>query len=1650
MNYIKKFIATILTFAMALSMMTIAPVSAANDKLSFASDKTYGIVSPTSNKAINITKTGWGTHTTVDGTYIEDGNKINKTSALQIVESSDQSGLASDEVRVDIYSIGLDDTYPIRSEGDNTYVFADSDKREDQHEYIIKATDENEGTIRDTNKGWYFGLASNGEILRVTDESKALKFKFVEGNVTDFSLYIEHKASGKYIRFDGTANNPILVDGEKTNGNIPESMRFEENVNSSAGVINFKSMAYDLSFNSGADSTVKQQSGRDMCGGWESIKFQPNGDGTISFRDTADGSNQLITVSDGKMVRTNLTEPTDNEKFIIHTEMPTEAVKNVKVSNVEDTTATVSWDKPTNIIYSGFKVVATPKNNGTGKAVKEVETVDNKVDLTELIKGTEYTVQVYTEKGDAPQGASQEVLMNTKDGPRPVVANANMKAAQDGKNIKITWDAIKGATTYDVYRAKSAFADNYEKIGTTTSTEYVDTKTNSDKYENYYKLVARNNNGDSSLSEEYTSLETTKFGKNMIFIAPTDNVDKINKVVQEIFKKQNNSEAAQFNSGHYAIYYKPGNYLNTECVPVGFYTHIGGLGKTPYDVQLNNIEVPAYLDYIRESADGRDYWGDQGGNWRNATCNFWRSAENLSVVGTGEASVAEEVTDGRSLNNKKEYFNWAVAQAAPLRRVYSTRKTSYDWSYGWNSGGYTADCYFASDAGSSSQQQFFTRNSVIKGDATGTLLNNFNIGVESESLPNASNATPLINGNGFTDWNLSTNGSAGVTTNITTTPESKEKPFLFIDDDGEYKVFVPSLRKNTKGVSWSKTDMGEGKIMSLDKFYIAQEGDTAAKINEQLEAGKNIFFTPGQYDADEIIKVNNPNTIVLGTGMATIVADNKDAAIEVADVDGVTVSGLVFDAGTKAKSKYLLKVGEDKTDKRHNDNPTLLQDLFFRVGGTTSQATTAENALVINSNDVLNDHFWIWRADHGAGVAWENTRSDYGMIVNGDHVHMYALLDEHFNKNDVLWNGEYGATYFLQNEKCYDPISQEAWMSHEGLVNGYSAYKVSNKVKHHYAVGMGIYNVFIYTGPEYDSSTVQIQLDNPIEVPNTEDVLIENACTQTFAKADGVLQKFNYIINNVGESVSSGIDKDTGIRGEGWSRKHILNYRNGVCNRGTVQNPIKENGLNPYNEKGDVDITELIKAYEACDDKLNGKDIYTKETFDPYKKIMDEVKPIYKNFKQEQNGGKYIPHRLTQEEVSTKAKKIRSTYKALVIADADYTALDKALSEAKIIRKSTDYKGQYYTSTTKKAFDTAYAAAKKLADDRDAGKILKAPNQSKVTNAAKTLVSAMNKLTIANADLTPLKKAMDRANKIVKGTNYKKGKYVTATKDYFDYYYKLGKQLYAQRNDLDKRSQALIEARAANVNAGIDQLLLMPAKTGDLEKLIKFAENNIRDGEYFKNEYYINVAKFLDYLNKARLVIKDADINDQTEINQTYTDLYDAIKGLKLKPADYKKLNALRKQAKEIVASDNYVNNRYTAVTLSFFDNEHAIATEFSNDYMIPDQKQVDEEAEKLDYAIKQLRLKDEKNSSDPTKDDEKPSEPTKDDNNPSKSTDDTKDSIDSNKTAVGHKEVAKSQGNAQTTKKTVRTGDDQAILGYMILAGLAVISILALRKKHA
>ena len=146
------------------------------------------------------------------------------------------------------------------------------------------------------------------------------------------------------------------------------------------------------------------------------------------------------------------------------------------------------------------------------------------------------------------------------------------------------------------------------------------------------------------------SASTTEdiFGPNVIIFSPQDNMQavafKVNALHDEMFHDQ-------FSRQRYAVLFLPGDYREAGLLNVPYYMQIAGLGRTPYEVQLSNIHTPAPL---------RD---------DNGTCTFWRSAENLSVVGP-------ETYD------EPETFKWAVSQAAPARRLHVARKSVFDWFYG--------------------------------------------------------------------------------------------------------------------------------------------------------------------------------------------------------------------------------------------------------------------------------------------------------------------------------------------------------------------------------------------------------------------------------------------------------------------------------------------------------------------------------------------------------------------------------------------------------------------------------------------------------------------------------------------------------------------------------------------------------------------------------------------------------------------------------------------------------------------------------------------------------------------------------------------------------------------------------------------------------
>src|SRR3954453_16298946 len=434
-------------------------------------------------------------------------------------------------------------------------------------------------------------------------------------------------------------------------------------------------------------------------------------------------------------------------------------------------------------------------------------------------------------------------------------------------------------------------------------------------------------------------------GANVIVFDPSMSSASIQSQADTIFRQQ---ESNQFGTQRYVLAFKPGPY-NGLNIQVGFYTSVVGLGQNPQDVRING-----------------DITVDAGWMQGNATQNFWRSVENLSLYPVSGAD------------------RWAVSQAAPFRRmdIHGDLNLAPN-GYGWASGGYIADSRISGVEGQYSQQQWFTRNSQI-GSNSNAVWNQTFVGVQG--APAASYPTPPY-------------------TVIGSTPVIREKPYLY-QTGGNYAVFVPNLQSNASGVTWANGNTA-GTGLPLTQFYVAKPGDSAATINQALAQGLNLMFQPGVYHVTQTINVNRANTVVLGLGYATIIPDNGVTAMQVADVDGVKVAGLLFDAGA-TNSANLLVVGPNGSSANHPGTPTTIQDVFFRIGG--AGAGKATNSLLVNSNNTIIDHIWAWRADHGSGVGWTVNTADTGLIVNGQNVTAYGLFVEHYQKNEVLWNGNGGRT----------------------------------------------------------------------------------------------------------------------------------------------------------------------------------------------------------------------------------------------------------------------------------------------------------------------------------------------------------------------------------------------------------------------------------------------------------------------------------------------------------------------------------------------------------------------------------------------------------------------------------------------------------------
>jgi uncharacterized protein involved in high-affinity Fe2+ transport len=405
-------------------------------------------------------------------------------------------------------------------------------------------------------------------------------------------------------------------------------------------------------------------------------------------------------------------------------------------------------------------------------------------------------------------------------------------------------------------------------------------------------------------------------GSNVIVFTPSEAESTIQSQLNSLGSQQNPN---QFGTQRYELLFAPGTY-GTSADPldfqVGYYEAVAGLGQNPSQTVINGT-----IDSYNQCPGGVQ-------TNCNATDNFWRSVTNLTinVAGLTGCFAGDEV--------------WASSQASPLRRVdingNMTLMDFCDGSPDYASGGYIGDSDLNGTVTNGSQQQYFTQNTTI-GSWSNAVWNQVFCG--DPGAPAQSFA-----------GNSGDSGGPNSYTTLSSCPVSEQEPYLYQDSSGNYNVFVPSVQTNTNGPSWSGGNTPGTSLSVNSSFYVVNSASTITQINAALAGGENLLFTPGVYSYSSPINVVDANTKVIGLGFATLIPTAGNVTMNVADVPGVNISGLIFDAGP-VNSPVLLQIGTAGSTANNASNPVTVDDVSFRIGG--AEAGSATTSFVDDSNNSI-------------------------------------------------------------------------------------------------------------------------------------------------------------------------------------------------------------------------------------------------------------------------------------------------------------------------------------------------------------------------------------------------------------------------------------------------------------------------------------------------------------------------------------------------------------------------------------------------------------------------------------------------------------------------------------------------------------------------
>ena len=407
--------------------------------------------------------------------------------------------------------------------------------------------------------------------------------------------------------------------------------------------------------------------------------------------------------------------------------------------------------------------------------------------------------------------------------------------------------------------------------------------------------------------------------------------------------------------------------------------------------------------------------------------NFWRSARYLNITGADNCYLSiSQSCPIRNLASSIVEFAYGTKGLTTDETECKTKTFDVATAAGqlaFNSGGFCSDITASKEISFGSQQQFMAKDC----------------------------SSPLYTGGAWAITLLNCTDSAGalIQDNSNVAVDSEFKNIFIVVNDDDFKVQCPDIDISgmyaVDGTVAASPEIGatiysDSKTKKEVSTTVSNFTPPAKKLPQDRESWVNfkdviasssttdtIFVFAGLYYIDEDTTLTQN---VIGIGMPVILLKAKLTIGK-----GVQIYSLIFDV-----------FGTFNSDVITFQDSVRAFDVSVRCGGladTTSylqQQTPAPTykpmlpdssvkinpgyaALRVSGDGCYMENVWIWRADHFYGGSqfpdMSANPADHGLIIDGNNVRAACLQVEHFDKENVIWNGSGGKLVMFQNEIPY-------------------------------------------------------------------------------------------------------------------------------------------------------------------------------------------------------------------------------------------------------------------------------------------------------------------------------------------------------------------------------------------------------------------------------------------------------------------------------------------------------------------------------------------------------------------------------------------------------------------------------------------------------